>query len=236
MKRTGRTLVILTVGAWLATLSPALAGTGPAGAPAPMLGPAEDDPVRIGIGIGGDIIDVLSHDEDGDEDEGDDDGDGEGDLVGGLVTLLVGDGDSDDDENGDGLVVRLLEILFGEEDDSVEPAPVVPSAHLPALTSAAPMEDVAVQPDGPYLPADDDDGLLGELLGLDDDDDDGLLDDLIEIDDLDLDIDIEAVEDLIDILDDVAETVTDAVDAVVCVVVRNLDPTPAPPMPPPPCA
>ncbi len=59
MKRTGRSLVILTVAAWLAALTPALAAPSPVG----------DDPVRIGIGVGGDIIDVLS------DDDGDDDGD-----------------------------------------------------------------------------------------------------------------------------------------------------------------
>lgn len=82
MKRTGRTLVILTVAAWIAALTPAWADTGPSGAPAPAPGPAGDDLIRIGIGIGGELIDVLN----GDEDNGDEDRE-----YGGLLGLLLED-------------------------------------------------------------------------------------------------------------------------------------------------
>ena len=220
MRRTGRALVILTVAVWIAALTPARADTGPLRAPVPEPNPTADDPVRVGIGIGGEIIDVLSHDDDGDEDNGDDDnGDDNGDddgtgLLDAVVALLVGEGDEDDDDDDDsgGLVRvldRVVDVLVGEEDDA----------------AAGP----------PFRPSDDNDGLVWELLGLGEDgDDDGLLDDLVELDDIDIDIDIEPVEDVIDILDDTAETVTDAVDAVVCVLVRSFDPTPTPPPPAPP--
>jgi hypothetical protein len=154
LTRTGRTLVILTMAAWLATLTPALADVGPVGASAPPPVAAGEDPIRIGIGIGGEIIDVLSHDED----------------------------EGDDDEHHDGLIRRVLEILFGEEDDS---------AGAPATLAQ---------------PADDDEGLIGEPL-------DGV----------------------VEILEDVADSVTDGVDAVICALVRRIDPTTPPTPPQQPC-
>lgn len=127
MERTGRTVVILTVAAWLAALSPALATPGPTG----------DDPVRIGIGVGGELIDIVSpdeHDDEGDEDNGDNGGD---------------NGDENGDEDGDGvvdalvhLVDRVLAVLFGEDDDSVTPTPVVSvAAERPAAERARPADD-----------------------------------------------------------------------------------------------
>jgi hypothetical protein len=219
--------VILTVAVWIAALTPALADTGPVGAPVPDPNPAADDPVRIGIGIGGELIDVLSHEEDGDDDDGDEDNGDD-------------DGDNGDEDNGDdglvGVVHRVLDVLVGEEDDSAGSPPArLPVAADPVMAVAPPAEAGVLLTGPPFRPADDDDGLVWELLGLDDDgDDDGLLDDLVELDDLDIDIEVEPVEDVVDILDDVVETVTDAVDAVICAVVRRIDDTPPPGPPAPP--
>ena len=102
-------LVILTVVAWLATLTPATAAPAPGG----------DDPVRIGIGIGGQLINLLSDDHDDDDDD-------------------HGHHDDDDDDDDDGLlgddgllevvlevVEEVLEALFGDDDDSVGARPVM---------------------------------------------------------------------------------------------------------------
>ncbi|HEY3238367.1 MAG TPA: hypothetical protein VGL92_02295 [Acidimicrobiia bacterium] len=204
MKRTGRTLVILTLAAWLAALTPAGANTGPSGAPAPAPGPAGDDPVRIGVGVGGELIDFLSHHHD---DDGDDDGDHHGD---GLLGLLLGHGDDNGDDDDDGLleelvhvVDRVLAVVFGEDEDSVSsPALSMSSGlvHLPVEERAVPVAAVS--------PADDDG--FEELLEFLQD----VLDDLLDDNDV-----IEAVEDVVD-------TVTDAVEAVVCAVVKRLEPAP----------
>ncbi|MDQ3944771.1 MAG: hypothetical protein M3357_06405, partial [Actinomycetota bacterium] len=93
MRRTGRTLVILTVATSLAALTPAIATSGP----------ADDDPIGVEIGIGGELIDILSHDEDdGDEDNGD-----------GLLEVLVE------------VVDEVLVAIFGEDDDSVHSPPAL---------------------------------------------------------------------------------------------------------------
>ncbi len=146
--------MILTVALWLAALSPARAGTGPTPAPAGR------DPIRIGVGVGGELIDLISpadHDEDeGDEDNGDS-------LLDGLVDLLIGNGD-DDDEDSDGVVTRVVEILFGEESDSVGSGPVV---------------SATVVPEADLRPADDD-GVVGEVLELLEDDEIGALEDILD--------------------------------------------------------
>ena len=185
--RTGRTLVILTVAAWLAALTPALAAPGLVG----------DDPVRIGIG--GEIIDLLDHDDD------DDDGDhgGDGDRSG----RRDGHGDDDDDDD-DGLlelvvevVEEVLEALFDHDDDSVSSP--LPSTSLRADRLAA---GNGALPVAAIRPADD---------GFDD-----LLDFLEDV--LDDSTAIEIVEDTLD-------TVLDSVEVVVCIVDRLLlSPMPAP--------
>jgi hypothetical protein len=182
--------VILTVAAWLAALTPAWADTGPSGAPAPAPGPAGDDPVRIGVGVGGELIDILSHDDDnGDEDNGDEDnGDEDGDHNGhGLLGLLLGNGDDDGDEDGDGLldelvnvVDKVVEALFGEDEDSVD--------------SPAGLSVEAVRP------TDDDDGLVPQVLEA--------------LEELDLD-DIEPLEDVLDLAGDTVNFVAAAGNQVV---------------------
>jgi hypothetical protein len=93
----------------------------------------------VRVGIGIGGELIAVLDHDGDNGDEDEDGDG-------LVGLLVGDGEGDDDEDHDGVVGRLLEVLFGEEEDSASATPVA-----------------VIQP------ADDDDGLVGELLELPED-------------------------------------------------------------------
>ncbi len=200
MKRTGRPLVILTAAAVLAALTPALADTGTR-APVPAPAPAGDDPVRIGIGVGGALIDIVSpdeHDDEGDEDNGDEDngdednGDEDGDHDGdGLIGLLLGNGDDNGDGDGDGVleellnvVERVLDILLGEDEDSAGPPDGV------QVAAAPPAEDDRFE----ELP-----DVLEALL------DDGLL---------------ELPE---DVLEELLDLVADSVEGVVCVVGRKIE-------------
>lgn len=205
MKRTGRSLVILTMAAWLAALTPALAAPSPVG----------DDPVRIGIGVGGDIIDVLSDDHDDDDGDRDHDGDHDGDGDG-LLGLLLGHGDDDDDNDGlleevVEVVDRVLAVVFGgDDDDSVNSSPPAPAAALDLRPVAAPILPVAA-----VRPADDDG--FEELLDF--------LEEVLLSEDL-----LEGVTDndlLDDGVDEVLEAVAASVEGLVCTVSRLLVPPPA---------
>lgn len=92
----GRTLVILTMAAWLAALTPASAAPGP----------ADSDAIRTGIGIGGELIDVRGLDDYESYDHEDSDDDGDGNF---LFDLLFGD--DEEDANAALAVVEVLEEL-----------------------------------------------------------------------------------------------------------------------------